>query len=51
MTTVTKIVSAFLAILFLTGLLGTVHANAECVLKTTPFEQLSEEEHFDRYES
>ena len=51
MTTVTKIVSAFLAILFLTGLLGTVHANAECVLKITPFEQLSEEEHFDRYES
>jgi hypothetical protein len=51
MTTVNKIVSAFLAILFLTGLLGIAPASAEGVLKTTPIEELSEEEHFERYES
>ena len=51
MTTVNKIVSAFLATLFLTGLLGMAQASAEGVLKTTPIEELSEEEHFERYES
>ena len=51
MTTVNKIVSAFLATLFLTGLLGIAPASAEGVLKTTPIEELSEEEHFERYES
>ena len=51
MTTVNKIVSAFLATLFLTGLLGIIPANAEGVLKTTPIEQLSAQEHFERYES
>jgi hypothetical protein len=49
MTTVNKIVSAFLATLFLTGLLGI--ASAEGVLKTDPIEELSSEEIFDRYES
>lgn len=51
MTTASKIVSAFLATLFLTGLLGIAPASAEGVLKTTPIEELSEEEHFERYES
>lgn len=51
MTTVNKILSTFLATLFLTGLLGITTVHAEGVLKTTPIEQLSEDEHFDRYES
>jgi len=51
MTTANKIVSAFLATLFLTGLLGIAPVSAEGVLKTTPIEELSEEEHFERYES
>lgn len=51
MTTVNKLVSAFLATLFLTGVLGIAPASAEGVLKTTPIEQLSAEEHFERYES
>jgi hypothetical protein len=51
MTTVNKIVSAFLATLFLTGLLGIAPASAEGVLKTDPIDQLSSEEIFERYES
>ena len=51
MTTVNKIVSAFLAALFLTGVLGLAPASAEGVLKTDPIDQLSSEEIFDRYES
>jgi len=51
MTTVNKIVSAFLATLFLTGLLGIAPANAEeDVLKTVPIENISDEEFFDLYE-
>ena len=51
MTTVNKIVSAFLAALFLTGTLGITTASAEGVLKTDPIDQLSSEEIFDRYEN
>ena len=51
MTTVNKIVSAFLAALFLTGVMGLAPASAEGVLKTDPIDQLSSEEIFDRYES
>jgi hypothetical protein len=50
MTTVNKMVSAFLATLFLTGLLGIAPASAEGVLKTDPIDSLSSEEIFDRYE-
>ena len=51
MTTVNKIVSAFLATLFLTGLLGMTSVNAEeNVLKTVPIESISAEEYFDLYE-
>lgn len=51
MTTANKIASTFLVMLFLTGLLGIAPASAEGVLKTTPIEELSEEERFERYES
>ncbi len=51
MATVNKVISVLLAALFLTGLLGIAPASAEGVLKTTPIEELSEEEIFDRYES
>ncbi len=51
MTTVNKIVSAFLTALFLTGVMGLAPASAEGVLKTDPIDQLSSEEIFDRYES
>lgn len=51
MTTVNKIVSAFLAALFLTGILGTTTASAdENVLKTVSIETISSEEFFDLYE-
>ena len=52
MTTVNKIVSAFLTTLFLTGLLGVAPASAEeeNVLKTVPIESISAEEYFDLYE-
>ncbi len=51
MTTVNKIVSAFLALLFLTGVLGVSTASAEGVLKTDRIDSLSSEEVFNRYES
>ena len=50
MTTVNKIVSAFLATLFVIGLSGIAPASAdENVLKTVPIESISAEEYFDLY--
>ena len=49
MTTVNKIISAFLATMFLTGVLGITSASAG-VLKTDSIDSLSSEEIFDRYE-
>ena len=53
MTSTKKIVSAFLAALFMTGLLASAPASAAekgCV-STDSIENLSEQEYFDRYES
>ena len=53
MTTIKKIVSTFLAALFMTGLLASAPVNAaesHCV-KSDSIENLSEEEYFWRYES
>ena len=53
MTTIKKIVSTFLAALFMTGLLASAAVNAaerHCV-KSDSIENLSEEEYFWRYES
>ncbi len=52
MTSIKKIVSAFLAALFMTGLLSSAPVSAVekgCV--GTSIEDISEEEHFQRYES
>jgi hypothetical protein len=53
MTSIKKIVSAFLAVLFMTGLLASapVSAAESVCVKTDSIENLSEEEHFWRYES
>ncbi len=51
MTTVNKIVSAFLATLFLTGLLATAPATAAESVKSDTVNDISAEEHFSRYES
>ena len=53
MTTVNKIVSAFLAALFMTGVLAItpVSAAEDVCVKTDNIENLSEEEYFWRYES
>jgi len=53
MTSTRKIVSAFLAALFMTGLLASAPVSAaekNCV-GTDSIEDLSEEEYFNRYES
>lgn len=53
MTAIKKIVSAFLAALFMTGLLASAPVSAAekgCV-GTNSIESLSEEEHFHLYES
>lgn len=53
MTTIKKIVSAFLAVLFITGVLAVTPATAaesSCV-KTNDIENMSEEEYFWLYES
>jgi hypothetical protein len=53
MTSIKKIVSGFLAALFMTGVLAATPATAAenvCV-KTDSIENLSEEEHFMLYES
>jgi len=53
MTAIKNIIAAFLAALFITGVLATAPASAAentCV-KTDSIENLSEEEYFWRYES
>lgn len=50
MTSTKKIVSAFLAALFMTGLLASAPVSAACVT-TDSIEKLSAEEYFHLYES
>ena len=53
MSTIKKMISAFLAALFMTGLLlsAPVSAAEEACVKVDAIESLSEEEHFMLYES